>query len=200
MKLHSNSITAGQRIPGEFAFGQPATEGHMSLSDNRNPHLAWSDAPEGTQSFALICVDDDVPTKIELVNQEDQTIPRELERCDFYHWVMVDIPTDVNEIDAGSCAEGAVVGGKRDPSGPGRQGLNDYTGFMGDGDYFGYDGPCPPWNDERLHHYHFRLYALDVPSLPVEGAFTGQQVEQAMSGHVLAQAEITGTYSLNPSV
>ena len=67
------------------------------------------------------------------------------------------------------------------------------------GQYFGYDGPCPPWNDELLHHYHFVLYATDLARCPVEGAFTGQQVEQAIAGHVLAEARLTGTYSLNPA-
>ena len=55
-----------------------------------------------------------------------------------------------------------------------RQGINDYTGwFAGDkdmaGNYFGYDGPCPPWNDEIPHRYVFTLYALDVPRLDVGG-------------------------------
>ena len=57
-----------------------------------------------------------------------------------------------------------------------RQGINDYTGwFAGDkdmaGNYFGYDGPCPPWNDEILHHYVFTVYALDVPRLDIAGDF-----------------------------
>ena len=57
-------------------------------------------------------------------------------------------------------------------------GVNNYTDwFAGDeqmaGDYGGYDGPCPPWNDELLHHYRFTLYALDVPSLGLPGAFGG---------------------------
>jgi hypothetical protein len=66
--------------------------------------------------------------------------------------------------------------------------------------YFGYDGPCPPWNDERLHHYHFVLYATSLVRCPVEGAFTGIQVEAAITGHLLAEARLTGTYSLNPAV
>lgn len=56
---------------------------------------------------------------------------------------------------------------------------------------------------ERLnprHHYVFTVFALDVPSVAVEGHFTGQQVREAIAGHILAQASITGTYSLNPSV
>lgn len=69
------------------------------------------------------------------------------------------------------------------------------------GDYYGYDGPCPPWNDEIVHRYVFTLYALDVASLPVDGALTGQNVRKAIeSVNVLAQAELTGLYSLNPTV
>ena len=68
------------------------------------------------------------------------------------------------------------------------------------GHYFGYDGPCPPWNDSIRHRYVFTLFALDIARLAVDGAFTGQQVRAAIAGHVLAQASLTGTYSLNPSV
>ena len=87
----------------------------------------------------------------------------------------------------------------------GRHGVNDYTAwFAGDesmkGDYHGYDGPCPPWNDEMLHHYVFTLYALDVARCAVEGRFTGPDVRAAITGHVLAEAKLTGTYSLNPAL
>ena len=90
-----------------------------------------------------------------------------------------------------------------------RQGINDYTGwFAGDkdmgGDYYGYDGPCPPWNDSVVHHYVFTLYALNVPCLElhadIEKRFTGADVLRAMEGKILAQASITGRYSLNPAV
>ena len=68
------------------------------------------------------------------------------------------------------------------------------------GDYFGYDGPCPPWNDERVHHYVFTLYALDTPRLELPARFSGTDARNAMRGHVLAEASIAGRYSLNPSV
>jgi hypothetical protein len=68
------------------------------------------------------------------------------------------------------------------------------------GDYCGYDGPCPPWNDAIIHHYVFTLYALDIERVPVDGKFTGQQVRDAIRGHILDQASITGTYTLNPSL
>jgi Raf kinase inhibitor-like YbhB/YbcL family protein len=68
------------------------------------------------------------------------------------------------------------------------------------GNYFGYDGPCPPWNDEIKHHYVFTVYALNVASLPLTGAFTGSDALNAMKSHILDQASITGIYSLNPKV
>lgn len=68
------------------------------------------------------------------------------------------------------------------------------------GDYYGYDGPCPPWNDERLHHYLFRLYALDVPRLALAGRFTGRQALDAIHGHILDEARLVVAYSLNPAL
>ena len=148
-----------------------------------------------------------MPTRADDVNKEGRVVPASLPRADFNHWAMVDIPPSVTEIAAGTCSDGIVARGKPSPPGPAgaRQGLNDYTlWFAGDADmsgrYFGYEGPCPPWNDEILHHYHFVLYATDLVRCPVEGAFTGPQVEKAIAGHVLAEARLTGTYSLNPAV
>jgi Raf kinase inhibitor-like YbhB/YbcL family protein len=68
------------------------------------------------------------------------------------------------------------------------------------GDYYGYDGPCPPWNDSIPHHYVYTLYALDVGQLGVNGTFRGLDVLNAMKGHVLEEAKLTGLYSLNPEV
>ncbi|MDR1853507.1 MAG: YbhB/YbcL family Raf kinase inhibitor-like protein, partial [Azoarcus sp.] len=86
-----------------------------------------------------------------------------------------------------------------------RRGINDYTNWFANdndmrGDYYGYDGPCPPWNDELVHRYVFTLYALDVERLPIEGRFNGQEARAALQGHILAEASITGTYSLNPAL
>jgi hypothetical protein len=68
------------------------------------------------------------------------------------------------------------------------------------GRYFGYDGPCPPWNDSIAHRYIFTLYALDSERCPVDGDFDGRDVQAAIRGHVLAEASITGIYSLNPGL
>ncbi|HLS04822.1 MAG TPA: YbhB/YbcL family Raf kinase inhibitor-like protein [Wenzhouxiangella sp.] len=207
MKLVSRDLTDGQPMDTQLAFGKPDAESRMALSDNRNPHLAWSDAPQGTRSFAILCMDPDVPSVGDDVNQEGRTLPADMPRIDFCHWVMVDIPADVNEVATGQCSDGVTPRGKKSPAGPdgSRQGLNDYTVFMADdpdmaGEYFGYDGPCPPWNDERMHHYTFTVYALDTDRLDLPEKFTGQDALKAMKSHVLASASLTGTYSLNPEL
>ncbi len=96
-----------------------------------------------------------------------------------------------------------LPGGRDAATTEGRQGLNDFTGwFAGDpemgGDYFGYDGPAPPWNDSVVHRYRFTVYALDVERLDVPAVFTGQDVRDAMDGHVLDEAFVEGTYTQNP--
>jgi Raf kinase inhibitor-like YbhB/YbcL family protein len=206
MRVTSQSFANDAPIPGDFAFCVPADEGHATLAPNRNPHLAWSDAPNGTKSFAILCHDPDVPSKGDDVNQEGRTVPADLPCVDFFHWVLVDIAPTVDHIDAATHSDGVTPHGKKPGPAPvGVQGINDYTGwFAGDdamkGDYGGYDGPAPPWNDSIVHHYHFTVFALDVESLGLAGSFTGQQARDAMKGHVLDQASWVGIYSMNPDV
>ena len=207
MKLTSTSFGDGQPIPAEFAFCAPDAQTHCTLGANTNPQFAWSDLPEATRSLVLICHDPDVPSKPDDVNQAGREIPATLPRVDFFHWVLVDIKPDAGAIAAGEFCSGVTARGKAGPAAPRgtRQGINDYTAwFAGDkdmqGDYFGYDGPCPPWNDSIVHRYVFTLYALDVARCPVEGRFGGADVRKAIAGHVLAEAGITGRYTLNPKV
>lgn len=203
LTVESDSITAGERVPAEYSFGVPDGEGKAAAEGgNRSPHLRWSGAPEGTQSFAVLVHDPDVPADASDVNQEGKTLPEDMERADFAHWVLVDIPADRTELPEGAGSDGIVVGGK--PTGPteyGVTGLNHYTYFLeGDpemgGKYGDYDGPFPPWNDERLHHYHFAVYALDVPSLGLEGEFNLDDAREAMQDHVLDEGELVATYTL----
>ena len=207
MKLKVGGITDGAAIPEKFAFGVQDPGSHVRLGENLNPAISWSDLPEGTTSLVLICVDTDVPTKPDDVNQEGRTVPSDLPRANFYHWVMVDIPPDHPGIGEGECSQGVTARGKQSAEGPGgaRQGRNDYTGwFDGDPDmggvYLGYDGPCPPWNDSIVHRYVFTLHALGVDACPVEGAFRGAELLKAIQPHVLGSAKITGLYTLNPAV
>jgi Raf kinase inhibitor-like YbhB/YbcL family protein len=129
---------------------------------DRSPPLAWSGAPDGTKSLALIVDDPDAP---------DPSAPR----MTWVHWVLYDIP-------AGTAALAEGVAPAALPAGT-RQGLNDWKRT-------GYGGPCPPIG---RHRYFHKLYALDS-GLPDLGAATKAQVEQAMQGHVLATAELVGTY------
>lgn len=162
--------------------------------------------PEGTRAFALLCYDLDVPTVADDVNQEGRTVPLDLPRFKFYHWVVANLPADLRAIPEGSHSDGVTPRGK--PVGPtphgGLQGTTHYTNWfeghpdMG-GTYAGYDGPAPPWNDSRIHGYHFVVYALDS-EVALPRVFTGADLEAAIAGHVLDQAQIVGLYAINPDV
>ncbi|MFC0251391.1 YbhB/YbcL family Raf kinase inhibitor-like protein [Massilia consociata] len=215
MRIWSDSFTEGGAIPPAYAFAVIDPGSRIRLSSNRSPHLAWDDVPPGTKSLVLICHDPDVPSSGDDVNQEDRTVPASLPRVDFFHWTLVDVPLCLKSLAEGMFSDMVTPHGKPGPLVPFtikngtehqlRQGINDYTGwFAGDpdmaGEYYGYDGPCPPWNDERVHTYVFTLYALDIPRLPLEGRFTGAELRLAIRGHILDEARTFGVYSLNPDV
>jgi hypothetical protein len=204
MQLRSDSFNNGDFLPIQYAFGKRSAEGQIDLSDNRNPHLAWANLPEGTKSIAILCIDSDVPTKPDDVNQVGRVVPADLPRADFSHWVLVDLAPNATVAEGAFC-DGITAKGKNGPEGPrgSRQGINDYTGwFAADpdmaGDYYGYDGPCPPFNDSIVHHYRFTVYALDVDRLAVDGKFTTGDVVSAIEGHVLGEASMVARYTINP--
>ena len=98
-------------------------------------------------------------------------------RGTWVHWVLYDLPATVSELPAGVGHEDSLPNGAK-------QGKNDFGKI-------GYGGPCPP--SGPAHHYHFRLYALDrMTGLKPRG--TKQQLLDAMKGHVLAEAQLIGTY------
>lgn len=207
MKLATDAFADLAPIPARYAFGRMDPATHVALSDNRNPGFRWSGAPTGTKSFALICHDPDVPSRGDDVNKEGHVVPKSLPRVDFYHWVLIDVPASATAIVEGAHSNGVTARGKSGPAAAdgARHGINDYTAwFAGDaamaGDYYGYDGPCPPWNDEIAHRYVFTLYALDVAALAVPARFGGGDALAAMKGHILGEASLTGRYALNPGV
>lgn len=124
------------------------------------------------------CDGDNQPPKLSWSHAPEQTKSFVLTLVDpdapngsFTHWVKYDIPAQANEIDK---------------DGVGLSGRNDFQ-------HPGYGGPCPPANHGE-HRYFFKLFALDVASLGLDEGATRQQVEEAMQGHVLANAETMGRY------
>jgi Raf kinase inhibitor-like YbhB/YbcL family protein len=207
MKLSSRSLSPGGRIAGRCAFAVQAPFGHIRLSQNRNPQLAWSGAPATTRSYALTMIDADAPTRPDDVNREGRIVPAGLPRAEFVHWLLADIPASVTEIAEAACSTQVTAHGKSAPAGPDGsvQGINDYTGwFKGDaameGTYLGYDGPCPPWNDARVHRYTFEVLALDIERCGLKTGFALADLRKAIDGHVLARASLVGRYSLNPAI
>ena len=128
LTVESDSITHGERVPDEHAFGVPDGSGKAAAEGgNRSPHLRWSGAPEGTQSFAVVCVDPDVPADFSDANQEGRTVAEHAPRADFTHWLLVDIPADVTELPEAAGSEGIVAGGK--PTGETRHGVTGSSSY-----------------------------------------------------------------------
>lgn len=203
MKLESNAWADAGPIPERYAAGRLDAATTVAFAENVSPPLAWSDVPPGTRSFALVCHDPDVPSRPDDVNQPGREVPESLPRRDFFHWVLVDLPAATTQLCEGEFSRGFTAHGKgpETPHGA-RQGINDYTDWFAadperQGDYHGYDGPFPPFNDARMHRYVFTLYALDIARLPLAGRFGGAEVRRAVQGHLLAQAAFSGTYTLN---
>jgi hypothetical protein len=95
----------------------------------------------------------------------------------FIHWIAYNIPANVKSLPAGVPQSREVAGG----------GTNGINGF----DHIGYNGPCPPPGEK--HRYRFRLFALDSTLSPDDKA-DAAAIESAMKGHVLATAELVGTF------
>ncbi|HET6898329.1 MAG TPA: YbhB/YbcL family Raf kinase inhibitor-like protein [Vicinamibacteria bacterium] len=109
-----------------------------------------------------------------IVDDPDAPDPAAPKRT-WVHWVLYAIP-------AGAAALGEAVVSAKLPAGT-REGTNDWNRT-------GYGGPCPPVG---RHRYFHKLYALDA-ELPDLGPARKEDVEKAMEGHVLAKAELIGTY------
>lgn len=148
-----------------FAEGRPIPSKYTADGADLSPPLAWSPVPEGTKELALICDDPDAPTDEPWV-----------------HWVIYRIPADARELPQGIARDlrpakpaGAV------------QGKNTWP----DGQNIGYRGPAPPAG--KPHRYFFKLYALDV-ALPDTPGMTKTELLKAISGHVIGQGQLIGTY------
>ena len=95
----------------------------------------------------------------------------------FTHWVLFNVPQDSRGLPEGVPTQAQLSSGAL-------QGRNDFQGI-------GYGSPCPPVGSP--HRYRFTLYALDR-QLELEAEASKRQVLDAMQGHILAQAQLVGTY------
>ena len=152
MIITSSSFKHKEEIPARYTCDGP----------NVSPPLEWFGLPVGTKSLALVVEDPDAP---------DPDAPRST----WVHWVLYDMPPDINILPEGSIAE------KLEPKI--KQGLNDWK-------HVGYQGPCPP---KGKHRYFFKLYALDT-LLTLDAGASKKQVVDAMKGHILSQAQLVGKY------
>ena len=150
--MKSSAFTDGQEIPRR----------HTCEGEDVSPPLAWSGAPAGTKTFALIVDDPDAP---------DPKAPQ----MTWVHWVLYNLPAT-----AAALPEGVKPAAL--PAGT-REGRNDWKRT-------GYGGPCPPIG---RHRYFHKLYALDAVLADL-GTLGKAELERAIKGHVLARAELVGTY------
>ncbi len=183
--LSSDSIDNNKPIPKKFAYCASDGKGKTKDSDNISPQLSWSKAPSETKSFALVVVDPDVPAKFDNANKDGKVIAENFPRQNFYHWVMVNIPANTTEIAEGKGKDKNI----------GIALVNDFAGGKNSPKFVGYDGPCPPWNDVRLHHYHFTIYALDVETIKTSKNSSSREIVKEIEKHMIAKGELVGTYS-----
>jgi hypothetical protein len=149
-----------------FTHGQRIPKRHTGDGEDVSPKLSWEGIPPGTKELALVCDDPDAPTPEPWV-----------------HWLIYRIAPATTEL-----AEGIPPKARLDVPAGALQGRNSWSS----GRTIGYRGPAPP-PGHGVHHYHFKLYALDT-MLDASPSLDKRALLRAMEGHILAQAELVGTY------
>ena len=159
----------GLLLAAAFTISSPAFTNGGNI-----PSKFTCDASPTAPSPALEWTDAPAGTKSFVLIVHDPDAPR---AGGFTHWVLADIPASTTKL-----PEGFVVGSV---------GVSGTSGFQRPG----YGGPCPPTG---AHHYHFKLSALDVATIGVAQGASQEDVEKAMTGHILATTEIVGLYQKQP--
>ena len=149
-----------------FTQGHPIPKKYTGEGEDVSPPLAWSGLPAGTKELALICDDPDAP--------RDEP---------WVHWVIYKIPATASGLPEGVPKKSRL----KEPAGA-LQGKNSWP----EGENIGYGGPMPP-PGHGVHHYYFKLYALDM-ALEVEPGLNKKALLEKMQGHILAETELMGTY------
>ncbi|MDX1949566.1 MAG: YbhB/YbcL family Raf kinase inhibitor-like protein [Rickettsiales bacterium] len=183
------NLENGLVLPSDFAY----CEGKDKDGKNIRPEISWKNAPEGTKSFAVFVIDPDVPTDFTDANKQDKIIPATLARQNFFHFGMVNIPADISKIERGEGRGQA----KQQPK-FGRLAINDYAAFYEpDANFIGWDGMCPPWNDEKVHRYIFVVYALKVEDIVVGKQFMAKEVFKKIADNAIGYGYQFGMFTRN---
>jgi Raf kinase inhibitor-like YbhB/YbcL family protein len=156
LTVESSLFKEGETIPKSAAYTYAG-------GDNVSPDLRWSAVPAGTESIAVTCYDPDAPTTV-----------------GFVHWLLFNIPPDVNQLDAGAGAGGKAPAGS----------VHGHT----DWGEKAWGGMAPPPGDDP-HHYVFTVYALDT-LLDLDDTTTYAKFNFMIRGHVLAQGQLTGRFGM----
>ena len=146
-----------------FTQGQPIPKKYTGEGVDVSPPLTWSNLPAGAKELALICDDPDAPNGA------------------WVHWVIYKIPADAKGLPEGVPREPKL----KEPAGA-LQGKNSWPGRR----------PATAAQCRRpasVHHYYFKLYALDAP-LQAEPGLEKKALLERIKGHVLAEGELMGTY------
>lgn len=159
--LSSSDIKAGSRIDVKHVFKGFGCEG-----GNLSPALAWSGAPAGTKSFALLVHDANAPTG----------------GAGWWHWVAYNIPADAKGLDQGA----GTADGSKLPKGT-AQANTDFGAP-------GWGGPCPP-EGHGVHNYVFTLLAIKTEKLEIPAGATASLAGYMINGNSLASAKLRGVYS-----
>jgi Raf kinase inhibitor-like YbhB/YbcL family protein len=158
------TLTSAAFAPGGMLTNEQVYDGFGCTGENVSPALAWSDAPAGTKSFALMVHDPDAPTG-----------------SGWWHWVVYNLPASAHSLPAGA----GSADGKHLPAGA-AQGRTDFGTL-------GYGGACPPQGD-KPHRYEFRLYALKVERLEVPADATAALIGFMVKANALGMAETHAIY------
>lgn len=140
--------------------GQPLKDDQVAAGGNTSPQLSWQGAPEETRSFVVTCFDPDAPTP-----------------SGFWHWVLVDVPGDVNSLETGASAN---------PPGNAFHVRND-------GGEHGFMGAAPPEGDQ-VHRYFFVVHAVGEESLGVDADASPAVVSFNLAFKTLGRAILHGTW------
>ncbi|MGJ8681487.1 YbhB/YbcL family Raf kinase inhibitor-like protein [Paraglaciecola sp.] len=159
LTLSSHDIAQGQYMDKKHEFnGFGCTGGDLS------PHLKWSNAPEGTKSFAITAYDPDAPTG-----------------SGWWHWQIVNIPKNISELSTGA-------GSAETSNAP-----KESTHISNDYGIRGFGGACPPAG-HGVHHYRFTIHALSVEKLELPEDASGALAGYMINANTIESSTIEALY------